>query len=73
MKLTTTRSDSVAFLLGFIAAAVPGSWYLLTLSYGENGAKVALVVAAEFAAGFIAQYVHRSIRARRAQRGAKPR
>lgn len=65
MKPTANRSDSIAFLLGFIAAAVPGSWYLLSLSYGENGAKVALVVAAEFAAGFIAQYVHRRIRARR--------
>ncbi len=73
MKSTANRSDSVAFLLGFIAAAMPGSWYLLSLSYGENGAKVALVVAAEFAAGFIAQYVLRTIRARRAQRGAKPR
>ncbi len=65
MKPTANRSDSIAFLLGFIAAAVPGSWYLLSLSYGENGAKVALVIAAEFAAGFIAQFVHRKIRERR--------
>lgn len=65
MKSKANRSDSIAFLLGFIAAAVPGSLYLLSLSYGENGAKVALVIAAEFAAGFIAQFVHRNIRERR--------
>jgi hypothetical protein len=48
-------NGSLAFLAGFLLAAIPLSYWLLTLEYGENGLKVSIAVIAEFSVGFVAR------------------
>lgn len=51
-----------AFGAGFLLAAIPLTFWLLTLTYGDNGWRVALAIIIEFSAGFATRtlYLRRS-------------
>jgi hypothetical protein len=56
--MKTKDTGALAFFAGFTLAAVPLSYWLLGLSYGDNSSKIAAAIAVEFATGFAARWLY---------------